>query len=96
MADRFSLKSWTRDGGSFYAAPHELHNDVVIHFPAGYWGDVMSPPGWVDIEAFVVTPGDMSIEHIMARARMVTDRSGIAADDDPSMRPDGFMRGMQP
>lgn len=39
----FTLRSTTPDGETIYGAPHELHNEVLITFPVGYWEPVDPP-----------------------------------------------------
>lgn len=49
---RFDLRYVGMDGSSVYAAPHELHNEVRITFPADYFGEVSNrtgPPSYVGI-----------------------------------------------
>lgn len=82
MSDDFTKFSFKRmDGTSaVYGAAHELHNEVLLTFPEGYFGSAW--PAWVDVPDFWVMPGEQPISDF------APDRSGIAADDDPSMRPE--------
>lgn len=56
--DRFTLRILSPDGTSTYSAPHELHNEVHIIFPAGYWDHDGAPPDWVDIRFEIVRTKD--------------------------------------
>lgn len=75
---RFSFKRM--DGTSaVYGGAHELHNEVLITFPEGYFDKPW--PAWVDVPDFWVMPGEQPISDF------APDRSGIAADDDPTRQP---------
>lgn len=41
------------DGSMVFSTPHELNNEIILQFPAGYFGD-RSTPQRVTIESFVV------------------------------------------
>lgn len=44
----FAHKTTHADGVTVYAAPHELNDEVQIHFPPGYWNE--SPPAKIEVD----------------------------------------------
>jgi hypothetical protein len=53
---RFDLYRVTTLGEAVYTSPHELHNEVTIRLPAGYFGDGVEWPRAVAFAPFDITP----------------------------------------
>ncbi len=70
MSDnRFSLRKRMGVGGwdgAIYAAPHNLHDEVQIILPEGYFGDKTPWPLYIDVPEFTVVAGESwcQCEHI--------------------------------
>lgn len=88
--DRFSFKHRLANGGAVYGGPHELHNEVLITLPEGYFGEGNPWPAWVDVPGFAVEPANQ-VAPTAEEFTASINASGIHADDDPSMRPANHM-----
>ena len=58
----FELTGINGDGSSRFVSPHELHNEVVLTFPPGYFAGRPIPLSLV-VESFVLHEGPRGIHY---------------------------------